>query len=81
TSEPQADYQPPRGCPSLDLTGALPCWLPFFTVPLVNLHLNWPLHCHIYGDELGCRGPGVTSKTPVPCYADDGIYANMRISK
>lgn len=40
--KPQANYQPPRGCPSLELTGALPCWLPFFTVPLVNLHLNWP---------------------------------------
>lgn len=40
--KPQANYQPPRGCPSLDLTGVLPCWLPFFTVPLVNLHLNWP---------------------------------------
>lgn len=21
----------------------MPCWLPFFTVLLVNLHLNWPL--------------------------------------
>lgn len=39
--EPQANYQPLCGCPSLDLTGVLPCWLPFFTVPLVNLHLNW----------------------------------------
>lgn len=25
------------------LTGVLPCWLPFFTVLLANLHLNWPL--------------------------------------
>lgn len=31
----------------------------------------------IYGDELGCRGPGVTLATPVPCHADDYIYANM----
>lgn len=40
--KPQANYQLPCGCPSLSLTGVLPCWLPFFTVPLVNLHLNWP---------------------------------------
>lgn len=25
------------------LTGVLPCWLPFFTVLLANLHLNWSL--------------------------------------
>lgn len=31
--------------------------------------------------SLGCRGPGVTSTTPVPCYADDCIYANMGISR
>lgn len=27
----------------------------------------------IYGDEWGCDGPGVTSTTRVPCYADDSV--------
>lgn len=31
--------------------------------------------------SLGCRGPGVTSTTPVPCHDDDCIYANMGISR
>lgn len=43
------------------------------------IYLHGP--SHIYGDELGCRGPGVTSTTPAPCYADDCIYANMGISQ
>lgn len=42
SQEPQASEQLLLGCPSLVSTGVLPHWLPFFTVPLANLHLNWP---------------------------------------
>ncbi|TNN72763.1 hypothetical protein EYF80_017047 [Liparis tanakae] len=53
--EPQANQQPPRGCPSPGLTGALPCWLSFLTVPLVNLHLNWPCTGPVFVEEDASR--------------------------